>query len=216
MCNHYSSSGAWRDEMGEFSQLKLPLFDEERPKPNVQTHLYPGRTGEILRVEAEKLVAGAAHWRLIPKWWRQSSKDFGNKWRGCNNARSEGIASSRMFRDSLKNRCLIPADAIFEYASEPGPDGRKIEYEFRPAAGGPLWIAGLWEASEPSDGPLLTYAMVMTEAGPDALSIGHPRSPIFLERERMAEWLDPTSDIASFAVPPAGGTFRLAPAAKSS
>ena len=127
MCNHYSSSGEWRTLTGEFSQLRLPLFDAERARPNVQTHLYPGRTGEILLVEGERLAALAAHWRLIPKWWTQSSKDFGNKWRGCNNARGEGIATSRMFKDALPNRCLIPADAIFEYAAEPGADGKKVD-----------------------------------------------------------------------------------------
>lgn len=214
MCNHYSSSGEWRDVTGVFSELprQLPLFDRDRPRPNVQTHLYPGRTGEILIVENDLLAAAAAHWRLIPRWWTASSKDFGNKWRGCNNARGEGIATSRMFKDALRNRCLIPADSIFEYAAEPGPDGKKIEYEFRPADGRPLWIAGIYERSNPDDGPLLTYAMVMTEAGPDALSIGHPRSPIFLGPDQMAAWLDPVSKVDDFMAPPIADTFALAPA----
>ena len=147
MCNHYSSSGVWRDQMGEFSQLRLPLFDHEGARPNVPTHVYPGRMGEILKAEGDRLSAAAAHWRLIPKWFRGSTKAFEKKWRGCNNARSEGIAGSGMFKACLRNRCLIPADAFFEYAAEPGPDGRKIEYEFRPAHGRVLWIAGLWEAS---------------------------------------------------------------------
>ena len=218
MCNHYSSSGEWRDAVGEFSQLprQLPSFDHERARPNVQTHLYPGRTGEILAVEGDHLVASAAHWRLIPKWWSATSKDFGNKWRGCNNARGEGIATSRMFKDALRNRCLIPADAIFEYAAEPGPDGKKVEHEFRPTKEGPLWIAGIFERSNPNDGPLLTYAMVMTEAGPDALSIGHPRSPIFLGADQLAHWLDPASSVDDFMTPPAAGTFQLRPATKAS
>jgi len=202
--------------MGEFSQLRLPIFDHAGARPNVPTHVYPGRMGEILKVEGDKLAASAASWRLIPKWFRGSTKDFEKKWRGCNNARSEGIAGSAMFKGSLANRCLIPADAIFEYAAEPGSDGKKVEYEFRPVDGRPLWIAGLWEASAPSDGPQTTYAMVMTAAGPDALSIGHQRSPIFLGRERMADWLNPSSDIQSFAMPPAGGTFELEPARKTS
>ncbi len=215
MCNHYSSDGAWRDEMGEFSETRLPLFDLARARPNVQTHLYPGRTGEILVVDDDRLAAVAAHWRLIPRWWTASSKDFGNKWRGCNNARGEGIASSRMFKDALRNRCLIPADAIFEYAAEPGPDGKKVEYEFRPAHGRPIWIAGLYERSSPADGPMTTYAMVMTEAGPDALAIGHPRSPILLSPDQMAAWLDAGSKVEEFMAPPPSGTFRAAPAKRS-
>ncbi len=214
MCNHYSSSGEYRDRMGEFAHLKLPIFDHLGAKPNVPTHVYPGRMGEIVKVEGDKLAASAASWRLIPKWHRGSIKDFEKKWRGCNNARSEGIASSGMFKSCLGNRCLIPADAFFEYAAAPGPDGKKVEYEFRPADGRVLWIAGLWEASGPSDGPMSTYAMVMTSAGPDALSIGHQRSPIFLAPERMAEWLDPMSDIQGFTEPPHAGSFRLEVARK--
>lgn len=75
MCNHYSSSGEWRDRMGEFAHLKLPVFDREGARPNVQTHVYPGRIGEILKVEGDKLAASAASWRLIPKWHRGSIKD---------------------------------------------------------------------------------------------------------------------------------------------
>ena len=211
MCNHYRSDPNWRQRTGEFSQLKIPLFDAERARPNTQEHLYPGRTGEIVLVEEAVSVAAAAHWRLIPPWWTDTSKAFGNKWRGCNNARSEGIETSRMFKASIGNRCLIPAAAIYEYAAEAGPDGKKVEYEFTPVAG-PVWIAGIHQRAHPADGPMLTYAMVMTEAGPDALSIGHPRSPIFLPEARLADWLDPRNPIAGFAAPPPAGFFHLEPA----
>ena len=49
MCNHYRADPAWRLRTGEFSQLKIPLFDSERARPNTQEHLYPGRTGEIVK-----------------------------------------------------------------------------------------------------------------------------------------------------------------------
>jgi putative SOS response-associated peptidase YedK len=211
MCNHYRADPNWRQRTGEFSHLKIPLFDAERARPNTQEHLYPGRTGEIVLIEAGRTIAAAAHWRLIPPWFTGASKEFGNKWRGCNNARSEGIETSRMFKASIHNRCLIPTAAIYEYAAEPGPDGRKVEYEFTPVAG-PVWIAGIHQQAHPADGPLLTYAMVMTDAGPDALSIGHPRSPIFLAENRLAAWLDPKSRIGDFAVPPPAGFFNVAPA----
>ena len=212
MCNHYRDDPAWRAATDDWSEIKINPFDISRPRPNTQSHLYPGRTGEIVLAEGENTVAMAAQWRLIPRWFRGSSKEFGNKWRGCNNARSEGITASRMFKDALANRCLIPAGAIFEYAAEPGPDGRKVEFEFTPADGRTLWMAGLYEQSQPSDGPLLTYAMVMTDAGPDARSIGHPRSPIFLDRGQMAAWLDPANDVGAFAKAPGAGFFNLAPA----
>ncbi len=61
---------------------------------------------------------------------------------------------------------------------------------------------------------MLTYAMVMTGAGPDALSIGHPRSPIFLAPGAMADWLDPASRVDDFMTPPPAGTFTLSPARK--
>ncbi len=50
-----------------------------------------------------------------------------------------------MFKACLGNRCLIPTGAFFECATEPGPDGKKVEYEFRPTDRRVLWIAGPWE-----------------------------------------------------------------------
>ena len=215
MCNHYRNDAEWRRQAGEFSHLRIPLFDAGRPRPNSQTHLYPGRVGEILLVEGAASVAVAAQWRLIPRWFRGSVKEFGAKWRGCNNVRSEGVANSRMFKDSLANRCLIPAAAIFEYGAHAGPDGKKIEFEFEPVDGEPLWIGGLYERSTPSDGPVTTYAMVMTAGGPDALSIGHERSPIFLQPQQRADWLNPANDIDQFAKPPPGGLFHVRPSLRS-
>jgi len=200
---------------GDFSELKIRPFRSEYLRPNVEQHLYPGRVGEIVLPDGEEMTGAAAMWRLMPPWFKADMKEFARKFGGCNNARSEGIATSGMFKAVLKNRCLIPVSAIYEYAKDPGTDGKKVEYEFTPADGKPKWVAGLFSRANPVDGPILTYAMVMTNAGPDALSIGHPRSPIFLPDERLADWLDVTTDIESFAVSPPAGFFTLAPAKKA-
>jgi len=215
VCNHYRDDPAWREATGDWSEIKIQPFDNSAPRPNTQSHLYPGRTGEIVIVEGDATVAAAANWRLVPPWFKGSLKEHGRRFGGCNNARVEGIASNGVFKSSLKNRCLIPVGSIFEYAKEPGPDGKKIEYEFTPTMPGPLWVAGIFSRVNIDGGPLTTYAMVMTKAGPDALSIGHERSPIFLPRDRMADWLNPANDPEDFAVSPQTGTFALRVAAKS-
>src|SRR5436305_15118218 len=55
-------------------------------------------------------------WGLVPLWAKDPS--FGPK---CINARSETIATNKIFRDAFeRRRCLIPADAFYEWQKRDG------------------------------------------------------------------------------------------------
>jgi putative SOS response-associated peptidase YedK len=213
MCNHYRSDPEWREKMGEFSDLKLPVFDRSGARPNVQgPDIWPAYTGEILGVE---LVSVAATWLFMPFW--AASKSTFAQWRktngGCNNAKGETAEASGVFKHAAKSawgRCLIPGSAFFEYHKDKGADGKKPEYRFSFPDGRPFFFAGLRSRIEPSDlGPTLTYTMVTKPGGGDTLSIGHPRQPVILEPEELAPWLDPQVQIAKFLEPSPAGTFKV-------
>ena len=55
-------------------------------------------------------------WGFVPLWAKDPS--FGPK---CINARSETIATNRIFRDAFaRRRCLVPADAFYEWQKSGG------------------------------------------------------------------------------------------------
>lgn len=208
----FHSTGEWRDKMGEFSQLKLPLFDRNAPRPNVQgPHIWPAYTGEIVTLEDDRLVAQAATWLFIPFWCKKPFAEWRKTNGGCNNAKGETADTSGVFKHAAKNgRCLIPGEAFFEYAKERGADGKKPEYRFSYPDGRPFFFAGLRSRAEPPDkGPMLTYTMVTKPPGPDVESIGHHRQPVILEPEQLAAWLDPSNPIADFLEASPAGTFKV-------
>src|SRR6185437_14555443 len=59
-------------------------------------------------------------------------------------ARSEGIDRAQFWKDSFQlRRCIIPADAIFEWAEV--PRGKKPKYEVTIPGREPFGIAGVWK-----------------------------------------------------------------------
>ena len=217
MCNHYSSSGEYRDRMGEFSELRLPVF-RDRGRPNsVKEHVYPARDGEILFVEDGELVNAAAHWRFVPPFWRDNLKEWAKdskpgafRGKGCNNARIEGLDGAKsMFRTGA--RCLIPTDAFFEYGKDRGPAGKLIEYRFSHPAGEVLWLAGICGWAEPAEGRTLTFTMVTKPPGGDTASIKHHRQPVNLVGEQVSAWLDPSSPLSGFSEVSPVGAFSIEP-----
>lgn len=216
MCNHYSSSGAWRDATGEFARLKLPVFTDRGRLNSVKEHVYPGRDGEILLVEDGQLVNAAAHWRFTPPYWRDSLKEWGKHARpparprgaNCNNAKIEGLANPKsMFRGGA--RCLIPVDAFFEFNTLREKSEPAVEYRLSDPEGRVIWLAGLCAWAEPSDGRTFTFTMLTKEPGGDTASIKHHRQPVNLRPDQLERWLDPTAPAAEFKDVSPLGTFKV-------
>lgn len=85
----------------------------------------------------------SASWGLVP-WWSKTRNDA----RRPINARSETIKRSPVFREAFeRRRCVVVADGFYEWT--PPPEGMKAPKQplwFRPANGGLLLMAGLWES----------------------------------------------------------------------
>jgi putative SOS response-associated peptidase YedK len=103
------------------------------------------------------------------------------------NARAETAASLPAFRDAFAHRrCLIPADAFYEWQERPG--SAKVAHLIRRPDGAPLAFAGLWQAHD--DG---ATCAILTTAANEALAPLHHRMPVILERDAWDAWLDPTA-----------------------
>ncbi len=150
-------------------------------------------------------------WGLVPSW----SKDPGSGARAFN-ARAETLLERPAFRTAVaKRRCLIPADAFYEWEKIAATDGRKPRRQpwcFVAADGGVLAFAGLWEAWKPkgAGGPsgaggasgagwpsvgwheqwLLSCTIITTTAN-ELVEPLHDRMPVILRPEDWSAWLEP-------------------------
>ncbi|WP_067963540.1 SOS response-associated peptidase [Nocardiopsis trehalosi] len=159
-------------------------------------------------------------WGLVPSWAKDPNVGY-----KMINARAETVAEKPSFRAAFaRRRCLIPADAYYEWqllpdgapgaaepgtspATDPGHRRRKARARKRPYAIGytedaPLAFAGIFERwrdpTRPDDDPaawLWTCAVITTEAAP-RLSAIHERMPVVVPPDRWAVWLDPAAEPA--------------------
>jgi putative SOS response-associated peptidase YedK len=147
----------------------------------------------IVRDDGGGRGAAMVKWGLVPRWAKDPS--VGAR---MNNARAETVAEKPSFRDAFRRRrCLIPASGFYEWKLE---HGLKQPYYFRPAAGGLLAFAGLWERWEGPGGPLETCAVLTTEANAVMAPI-HERMPVILDPSSCGDWLSGNGPLQPLLVP---------------
>ena len=129
-----------------------------------------------------------ANWGLIPFW----AKDDGIK-KMTLNSRIETAASKAAFRNSVKNRCLIIADAFYEWQWLDAKGKNKQKYIIQPTDQEIFGFAGFYsEWTNPDSGEnLTTYTIATTEANELMAEIHNnkKRMPIILKREDRNSWL---------------------------
>jgi putative SOS response-associated peptidase YedK len=127
-----------------------------------------------------------ARWGLVP-FFTKELKDI--KGLSTINARAETIVKAPSWREPFKKRrCLIPADAFYEWPKE--GKSPKQPYIFELLNGNPMAFAGIWDAWKHKDGDWLqSFAIVTTEAN-ELLAWMHPRMPVILRPRDYDRWLD--------------------------
>jgi putative SOS response-associated peptidase YedK len=139
-------------------------------------------------------------WGLIPSWAK--SAKVGNR---MINARAETVATSGAFKRSFANRrCIIPADAFYEWRRPEG--GPNQPYLIRRRDGKPLAFAGLWATWHDDEHDLWLRSCTIITTGANAL-LGqiHDRMPVVLAPDDWGRWLDPeghaTAELQGLLVP---------------
>lgn len=120
-------------------------------------------------------------WWLVPFFAKEISSKY-----SAFNARIETVATSGMFKHSLKSRrCLIPASGYFEWtkSEDGGKDPHVIHLpEFQPIA-----FAGLWAHNTKLD---VTSCTIITAPAADEIAHLHHRMPVILKPAQYDTWLD--------------------------
>jgi putative SOS response-associated peptidase YedK len=108
------------------------------------------------------------------------------------NARSEGIETSKFWKDAfLKGRVIIPADAIFEWKEMPKGQ-KKPKYEFTLTGREPFGMAGVWKLwkNPKTEQWERTFAVITGEPN-ELMAPIHDRMTTFLESRDYREYLTP-------------------------
>jgi putative SOS response-associated peptidase YedK len=182
------------------------LFRTVNPTPNLQPtwNMAPTRDAPVVRLhpETRQRHLDLLRWGLVPHWARDPKAT-----RQPINARAETLATSPMFRDALaRRRCLVPADAFYEWQAA---EGGKLPWAIARADGAPLVFAGLWEGWRGADGTVMrTFTIVTTQAN-DALRRLHERMPVVLEHGAWPLWLGETEGAAGDLLRPSAVEFRI-------
>jgi len=159
---------------------------EEMPWFVPSFNIAPQSTQPIVRMNAEGSGRECvlARWGLVPAWAKDARIGFSTI-----NARAEDAAAKPAFRDAIrKRRCLVPADAFYEWQHLEGKS--KNPHAIALASGEPFAFAGLWECWNSKEGPPLQTFTVLTTAPNETMSAIHDRMPVILAPEGYDQWLD--------------------------
>jgi putative SOS response-associated peptidase YedK len=228
MCGRYASSRRPEDLVEEFevadNRIPAPLDADYNVAPTKEVYAVlerppkPAEAGEGADAPARQLRV--LRWGLVPSWAKDPT--IGNR---MINARMETVADKPAYKRAFaKRRCLLPADGYFEWypTTEVTKSGkpRKQPFFIRPKNHGVLAMAGLYEIwrdpTRDDDDPdrFRWTCTVLTTQAEDSLGHIHDRMPLMVERDRWAQWLDPTAsgeDRLGLLVPAAPGSLEAYP-----
>jgi putative SOS response-associated peptidase YedK len=121
-------------------------------------------------------------WGFLPHWYKTPTDGP-----LLINARAETIAEKPAFRAACRERrCLVPATGFYEWTRD--ADDKRLPWYFTPTDGAPLVFAGIWQAWEKGESPLVTVAVVTCAASP-WMAQTHHREPVSLAPGDWAKWL---------------------------
>jgi putative SOS response-associated peptidase YedK len=224
MCGRYASSRDPSDlvvefeiEAGNVRESVQELPDNYNVAPTDQVIAVVERKNREVPDETLRKLT-TVKWGLVPSWAKDTS--IGSR---LINARMETVAEKPAFKKAFATRrCILPADGYYEwYTAEEKVNGKPVKqpYFIRPADGGVLAMAGLYEiwrdksVEDPDkDEAWLWTCTVLTTTATDDLGRIHDRMPLLVERERYDAWLDPLSsdpdELLDLLVPAAPGRLE--------
>lgn len=182
------------DSMEFDSLLGLKHSSKKRSMP----FRIPGDDGRVFSNYFTNVIVDEDNKRLI-KPMRYRVRPHGSKEEvptkyNVFNARLDSLESRSTWSNLfMKNHGLVPLNGFYEWV--PGPEGKPKLIYFYPKEKEIMWAPCLWDEWVSKDGRVhfKSFAIITDDPRPEVLAMGHDRSPIFLAREKIDEWLSPQS-----------------------
>ena len=191
MCGRFSLSATPQDVQDIFGYIDQPNFP-------ARYNIAPTQPVATVRMEYGQRRFHLVRWGLIPSWVKDPAS-----FTLLINARAETASDKPSFRAAIRHhRCIFPASGFYEWRRT--PDGKQ-PFWIRPADGGIMAMAGVWDTwSDADGGDIDTGAMLTTSANRMMAEIHH-RMPVILKPEAFDPWLDtgnvPVKEIKQLLLP---------------
>ena len=128
-------------------------------------------------------------WGFVPSWVKDP-KAISNLF----NAVSETAPDKPFFRTAFRRRrCIVPANAFFEWKSEVGVK-RKTKYRIFRADSELIALAGLHEYWQYEDQSIASYTILTTQPN-ELMATIHTRMPVIIGGAEVDEWLAPETSV---------------------
>jgi putative SOS response-associated peptidase YedK len=189
MCGRYALSAAISDIAQEFStnsapELSLPA--DWNIKPTNDVYIIKNQAIEI------------ASWGMIAHWSKSDDEAVKSQ-SSAINARSESVHEKPTFKSAFRsNRCLLPATGYYEWASELGKYKTKQPIYISRDDNKLLAFTGIFQSWTSPSGRVIQSVSIITRQAVGQLALVHSRMPVFLPRDRWADWMNPKiNDVAT-------------------
>ena len=188
MCGRYALSAAISDIAQEFSTNSAP----ELSLP-VDWNIKPTNDVYIIKNQAIEI----ASWGMIAHW-SKSDDEAAKSQSSAINARSESVHEKPTFKSAFRsNRCLLPATGYYEWASELGKYKTKQPIYISRDDKKLLAFTGIFQSWTSPSGRVIQSVSIITRQAVGQLALVHSRMPVFLPRDRWADWMNPKiNDVA--------------------
>jgi putative SOS response-associated peptidase YedK len=205
---------------GRFASVLPPeamraLFRTTGALPNLAPNwnVAPSQEAPVVRrhPESGERRLDALRWGFIPRFNRDPKGG-----RRPINARAETAASFGLFRDAFAHRrCLVPADAFYEWHQGGAKSAERQPYAIARADGATLALAGIWDGWRTAGGEIVRSFAILTTAANSAMRKLHERMPVILEAPDWPLWLgEVPQDPAALLRPAAETVLRLWPVSR--
>lgn len=184
MCFHIKQTKTAK-ELEE--RYKAQFIDPELYHPDIFNAFTHPLTPVITNQNPNKIQLFG--WGLIPHWAKDTSIQ-----KSTLNARIETLEEKSSFKHVLNNRCLIPAEAFYEWQWLDSKGDKKQKYELSIKNNDIFSLAGLWSIWEnKSSGKILNTYTILTTSANKLMSEIHntnKRMPMIVKKESEKDWLE--------------------------
>ena len=182
MCGRFARKST-QDMLAQWFGVELEDMPWFAPSYNAA----PQSTQPVVRAKRDTSGREFAllRWGLVPFWAKDAKFGYSSI-----NARAEEAASKPAFREALKKRrCLVPADAFYEWQRQDPKVKRPFAFALK--SGEPYAFAGLWEKWQGKENEALETFTILTTDPNELMEPVHNRMPVIVEPKDYNRWLDP-------------------------
>lgn len=146
--------------------------------------IYPSQKAPIIlqNIENSKLILEDCKWGFAPTY----SKNL------IINARAETINRKKTFKNPfLKQRCLVPASAFFEWEKQ---GSKKVKQRIYLQDRNLFSLAAIYDTFPDDKGEKIQSFTIITTKANNKISKIHNRMPVILQKKDEKSWLDTNFD----------------------